>query len=32
LGCDVVQGFYFGRPVPAGEVGRLPHEMMVSER
>jgi diguanylate cyclase (GGDEF)-like protein/PAS domain S-box-containing protein len=32
LGCDVVQGFYFGRPVPAGEVIRLPHEMMVSER
>lgn len=25
LGCDVVQGFYFGRPVPAGEVvaGRM---------
>ena len=29
LGCDVVQGFYFGRPGPAGEVGRMPHEMVV---
>ncbi|MBK4733123.1 putative bifunctional diguanylate cyclase/phosphodiesterase [Noviherbaspirillum pedocola] len=27
LGCDVVQGFYFGKPVPASEVIRLPHEM-----
>jgi diguanylate cyclase (GGDEF)-like protein len=32
LGCDVVQGFYFGRPVPAGEVTRLPHAMTVGER
>ena len=32
LGCDVVQGFYFGRPVPAGEVTRLPHAMAVGER
>ena len=32
LGCDVVQGFYFGRPVPAGEVGRMPHAMAVGER
>ena len=29
LGCDVVQGFYFGRPVPAGEVGRMPHAMAI---
>ena len=32
LGCDVVQGFYFGRPVPASEVGRMPHAMAVGER
>ena len=32
LGCDVVQGFYFGRPVPAGEVVGLPHAMAVNER
>jgi EAL domain-containing protein (putative c-di-GMP-specific phosphodiesterase class I) len=31
LGCDVVQGFYFGRPVPAGEVGRMPHAMAVGQ-
>ncbi len=24
LGCDIVQGFYFSRPVPANEVARLP--------
>ena len=30
LGCDVVQGFYFGRPVPAVEVGRMPHAMAVA--
>jgi diguanylate cyclase (GGDEF)-like protein len=29
LGCDVVQGFYFGRPVPASEVAALPREMAV---
>jgi diguanylate cyclase (GGDEF)-like protein/PAS domain S-box-containing protein len=29
LGCDVVQGFYFGRPVPAGEVGRIPQAVAV---
>jgi EAL domain-containing protein (putative c-di-GMP-specific phosphodiesterase class I) len=27
LGCDVVQGFYFGKPVPACEVTQLPREM-----
>jgi EAL domain-containing protein (putative c-di-GMP-specific phosphodiesterase class I) len=27
-----VQGFYFGRPVPAGEVVGLPHAMAVNER
>jgi len=32
LGCDVVQGFYFGRPVPAGEVVGLQHAMAVNER
>jgi len=32
LGCDVVQGFYFGRPVPAGEVASLPHPIAVGER
>jgi diguanylate cyclase (GGDEF)-like protein/PAS domain S-box-containing protein len=32
LGCDVVQGFYFGRPVPAGEVGRMPLAMVMGER
>lgn len=32
LGCDVVQGFYFGRPVPAGEVGSMPHAMALGER
>jgi diguanylate cyclase (GGDEF)-like protein len=31
LGCDVVQGFYFGRPVPAGDVGRMPHAMVVGQ-
>jgi EAL domain-containing protein (putative c-di-GMP-specific phosphodiesterase class I) len=32
LGCDVVQGFYFGRPLPAGEVLGFPHAMAVGER
>jgi diguanylate cyclase (GGDEF)-like protein/PAS domain S-box-containing protein len=27
LGCDVVQGFYFGKPVPASEVTQFPQEM-----
>jgi diguanylate cyclase (GGDEF)-like protein/PAS domain S-box-containing protein len=26
-GCDVVQGFFFGRPVPASEAGAFPHEV-----
>jgi diguanylate cyclase (GGDEF)-like protein/PAS domain S-box-containing protein len=26
-GCDVVQGFFFGRPVPASEAGVFPHEV-----
>jgi EAL domain-containing protein (putative c-di-GMP-specific phosphodiesterase class I) len=29
LGCDVVQGFYFGKPVPASEVTQLPREMVL---
>jgi diguanylate cyclase (GGDEF)-like protein/PAS domain S-box-containing protein len=26
-GCDVVQGFYFGRPLPASEAVGFPHEI-----
>ncbi len=27
LGCDIVQGFYFSRPVPADAVGNLPLQL-----
>jgi diguanylate cyclase (GGDEF)-like protein/PAS domain S-box-containing protein len=30
LDCDVVQGFYFGRPMPASEVAQLPQEMTMA--
>ncbi|MES2537030.1 MAG: EAL domain-containing protein [Pseudomonadota bacterium] len=30
LGCDVVQGFYFGRPIPAHDVENFPHELEVN--
>lgn len=29
LGCDVVQGYYFGAPITATEVERFPHEIIV---
>ncbi len=29
LGCDVVQGFYFAKPLPAGEVQRFADSMVV---
>jgi diguanylate cyclase (GGDEF)-like protein/PAS domain S-box-containing protein len=29
LGCDVVQGFYCGRPLPAGDVERFANAMVV---
>jgi diguanylate cyclase (GGDEF)-like protein/PAS domain S-box-containing protein len=29
LGCDVVQGFYFGRPIPAWEVEKFPHALIL---
>jgi EAL domain-containing protein (putative c-di-GMP-specific phosphodiesterase class I) len=29
LGCDVVQGFYFGRPIPAWEVEKFPHALVL---
>jgi EAL domain-containing protein (putative c-di-GMP-specific phosphodiesterase class I) len=29
-GCDVVQGFYFGRPVPASEAVGFPREVRLN--
>jgi EAL domain-containing protein (putative c-di-GMP-specific phosphodiesterase class I) len=29
LGCDAVQGFYFGRPTPARDVAGIPHAMVL---
>jgi EAL domain-containing protein (putative c-di-GMP-specific phosphodiesterase class I) len=29
LGCDVVQGFYFGKPLLANEVTAFPHRMQM---